>query len=84
MEKANNGILIFLGICILLAGGFIGGGLSDVADSINLQSEETDDPYRVIVQDGNIYMYDTITGQVWRKADKPDSKWEEVEGLYGD
>ncbi|MGN7939538.1 hypothetical protein [Metabacillus sp. 22489] len=55
-----------------------------MADSINLQSEETDDPYRVIVQDGNIYMYDTSTGQVWRKADKSDSKWEEVEGLYDD
>ncbi|GIO21423.1 hypothetical protein [Oceanobacillus sp. J11TS1] len=78
MEKKKNGIFIFLGICILIAGGFIGGGLTDVADSIN-QYEETDDSFRMIVQDGTIYMYETTSGQVWRKADNLDSKWEEVE-----
>lgn len=84
LEKGKKGIFIFLGICILFAGGFIGGGLSDVAESINLQEDDTDDSYRMIVQDGIIYMYDTITGQVWKKADKPDSKWEEVESFLGD
>ncbi|WP_172371952.1 hypothetical protein [Sporosarcina jiandibaonis] len=33
-------------------GEFIGGGLSEVADSINRQEMESDDLYRVIVQDG--------------------------------
>ncbi len=84
LEKGKKGILIFLGICILLAGSSIGGGLNAIADSINFQDEETDDPYRMVVQDGIIYMYDTTTGQVWKKADKPDSKWEEVESLFGD
>ncbi|MBU8792470.1 MULTISPECIES: hypothetical protein [Oceanobacillus] len=55
MEKKKNSILIFVGICILLAGGFIGSGLSEVADSINQQVEETDDSYRMVVQDGIIF-----------------------------
>lgn len=83
-EKRKNGIFIFLGICILIAGGFIGGGLSDVADSINQQDEETDDSYRLIVQEGTLYMYDTVTGQIWRKTDTPDSEWEEDESLIDD
>ena len=82
LEKIRTGIFIFLGICILLAGGFIGHGLGKVADSINQQDAKVDDSYRVIVQDGIMYMYDTITGQVWRKEDNPNSKWEEVKGLF--
>ena len=71
-----------MGICILMAGGFIGSGLDNVAESINQQVIESDDSYRVVVQDGIIYMYDTITGQVWKKADNTDSKWEEIDGLF--
>lgn len=87
MEKKKNGVLILLGICILIAGSLIGSGLSNVADSIyqlNTDGNNGDDSHRVIVQDGIIYMYDTVSGEVWRKADKPDSKWEEVEYLFGD
>lgn len=79
----KNVALIFLGICILIAGGFIGSGLNSVANSIN-QHIKSDDSYRVVVQDGTIYMYDTIIGQVWKKTDKPDSRWEEIDGLFDD
>lgn len=59
MEKSYKGVLIFLGIAILIAGGFIGGGLSDIADSMN-QQYETDDiyegNYELFVQDGVMYL----------------------------
>jgi len=85
-KKNNNGVLIFLGICILFAGGFIGSGLGDVAESVSINQsyDGESDSYRVVVQDGIIYMYDITTGQVWRKADNSDSKWEEVDDLYSD
>ncbi len=82
MDKIKNGVFIFLGISILLAGGFISSGLSEVAESINQQDTPVGDSQRMIVQDGVIYMYDTITGQVWKKEDKTESKWEEVKKPY--
>lgn len=81
MEKKNNGVLIFLGISILFAGGFVGSGLGDIADSINQHYEEdNDDSYRVIVQDGVIYKYDTTFGEIWKKEDDSDAKWEQIDG----
>ena len=80
LEKPKNGVLIFLGICILFAGGFIGGGLNSIADNMHQINTETEseDSYRVVVQDGIIYKYDTIWGDVWKKEDKPNAKWEDM------
>ena len=80
----KNGAVIFLGICILFAGGFIGSGLGNVADSIYGTQSTSNDTYRVFVQDGVIYKYDIISGQVWKKVDKPDSKWEQVDDSFSD
>ena len=78
MEKKNNGVLIFLGISILLAGGFIASGLSDISNSINQEYQEDNESYRVIVQDGVIYKYDTTFGTIWKKEDKSGAKWKEI------
>lgn len=80
LGKTKNGILIFLSICILIAGGFIGSGLNNIADNMFQLNTETvvNDNYRVIVQDGIIYQYDTVFGQVWKKEDNPDAEWEEI------
>jgi len=78
LEKKNNGVLIFLGISILLAGGFIGGGLTDISNNINQEYQEDNESYRVIVQDGFIYKYDTVFGTIWKKEDKSGAKWKEI------
>lgn len=86
MERSYKGVLIFLGIAILIAGGFIGGGLSDVADSINQQYDDDDtyydNDYEIIVQDGIIYLYDKSSVLIWKKEDKPNAKWEEVDIVF--
>lgn len=83
MEQLKNGVFIFLGVCILLAGVFIAGGLSDVAERMDQQIHDSgSESLRMIVQDGFIYMYDTSTGQVLKKEDKVDADWEEINEPY--
>lgn len=82
LNKMKNGVFIFLGISVLLGAGFISSGLSEVAESISQQDTPVDDSQRMIVQDGVIYMYDTITGEVWKKEDIEEAKWEEVKKAY--
>lgn len=80
MDNKNNGVLIFLGICILFAGGFIGSGLGDVAKSIEQQYEiGNDDSYRVVVHDGVIYKYDLTLGTIWKKEDNSGAKWKQID-----
>lgn len=88
LEKVKNGVMIFVGICILLAGISISGGLGNIAESISQIDSNTnsynDQSYELVVRDGIIYLSDTITGQVWKKADIPEGKWEEIDYLFGD
>jgi len=84
LEKVKNGVIIFVGICILLAGISISGGLGNVAESINQIDTGSDQSYELVVRDGIIYISDTITGQVWKKADIPEGKWEEIDYLFDD
>lgn len=89
MEKSYRGVLIFLGIAILIGGGFIGDGLSDIANSMNQQYDDSDDTYydsdyEVIVQDGVIYLYDKHDAFIWKKEDKPNAKWEEIDHVFED
>lgn len=80
LDKLKNGVLIFLGICILFAGRFIRSGLNNIANNMFQLNMETvsNDTYRVIVQDGRIYQYDTVFGEVWKKEDKPNAEWEYI------
>lgn len=80
LDKLKNGILIFLSICILFAGGFIGSGLNNIAKNMFQLNTKTvsNDTYREIVQDGIIYQYDTVFGEVWKKEDKPNAEWEYI------
>lgn len=85
MEKSYRGVLIFLGIAILIAGGWIGGGLSDIADRMNQQYDDDsfyDEDYEMFVQDGVIYLYDKSSAFIWKKEDKPNAKWEEVDHVF--
>lgn len=56
----------------------ISGGLNSVADSIEQSNVADSESYRVFVQDGVIYKYDTTFGTVWKKEDTPGTKWKEV------
>lgn len=85
MEKSYRGVLIFLGIAILIAGGWIGGGLSDIADRINQPYDYDDDSfddYELIVEEGVLYLYDKSSALIWKKEDKPDAKWEEIDYVF--
>lgn len=85
MEKSYRGVLIFLGISILIAGGWIGGGLSDIADRINQSYDYDDDSfddYELIVEEGVLYLYDKSSALIWKKEDKPDAKWEEIDYVF--
>lgn len=84
LEKVKNGVMIFVGICILLAGISISGGLGNVAESIDQLDTEGEKSYELVVRDGIIYLSDTITGRVWKKADSPESKWEEIDYVFDD
>ncbi|WP_210471176.1 hypothetical protein [Sporosarcina sp. 6E9] len=84
LEKLKSGVMIFVGICILLAGISISGGLGNVADSINQIDAQSDQSYELVVRDGFIYISDTVNGQVWKKADVPEGKWEEIDHFFND
>lgn len=59
----------------------IGDSLNDISNDITNKDDEDDGDYHIVVQDGVIYMYNTYSGETWRKADKPDSKWAEIENM---
>ncbi|MDR4887976.1 hypothetical protein RGU12_10490 [Fredinandcohnia sp. QZ13] len=49
-----------------------------VDSSSIISSNENYGNFELIVNDGWIYLYDTNNGQIWKKADNPDSSWELV------
>ena len=88
MDKNKNGVFIFLGVAIILVGFAISAGLGSISDSLDefdMYLDENDDydeeSYELIVEDGVLYMWDSATGEVWKKEVDPKSKWEAIEPL---
>lgn len=86
--NSKNGLLIFFSIIILSISIIISSksisnainnvGLNLVDSSSIISSNENYGNFELIVNDGWIYLYDTNNGQIWKKADNPDSSWELV------
>ena len=87
LDKVKNGVFIFLGICILVAGEMISDGLITIAErSVHMDDTSigNNESYELVVQDGFLYLTDTISGTVWKKADNPEAKWKELDYIYND
>lgn len=83
----KKGLLLFLSavifsISIVIAAKFISEAINNVGLNLPASSSNfsSSDNYELIVKDGWMYLYDTNSGQIWKKADNdnPDSKWEVV------
>lgn len=78
------GSIVILSISILVAASLIsnainnaGWDLSSNLSTINM-TDSVSENYELLVNEGWLYLYDTTTGQVWKKADDPNATWEEV------
>ncbi|WP_185807707.1 hypothetical protein [Lysinibacillus telephonicus] len=41
-------------------------------------NDSVSENYELLVNEEWLYLYDTTTGRVWKKADDPNAAWEEV------
>ncbi|MEH7380963.1 hypothetical protein V7138_10820 [Bacillus sp. JJ1533] len=83
MDK--KGLLLFfsvviLSISIIIASKTISDAINNVGLSVPNPSTSSNENYELIVTDGWMYLVETNSGQVWKKAnnDDPEYKWEAV------
>ncbi|MEH7385430.1 hypothetical protein V7147_08485 [Bacillus sp. JJ1521] len=88
MENKKGLLLFFsvviLSISIIIASKYISDAINNVgiglSGSISNTSTYSNENYELVVNDGWMYLIDTNSGTIWKKADNddPDSKWEVV------
>lgn len=92
MEKKKGisivGAVIILSISIIFAASIFSNAITDVGYhmSSQLNSHYSDyypvENFELVVSDGWLYLYETNTGQVWKKPDNPEGNWESVKPYY--
>ena len=92
MEKKKGisivGAVIILSISIIFAASMLSNAIADAGYSMSSQSNSHSRNYysvenfELVVSDGWLYLYETNTGRVWKKADDPEAKWESVKPYY--
>ncbi|WP_099364195.1 hypothetical protein [Fredinandcohnia onubensis] len=74
--------VVIMSFSIIVASKFISEAINNVGHGILVSNTTTpsNGNYELLVNDGWVYLIDTNSGQVWKKADNddPESKWEEV------
>ncbi|MBD8033993.1 hypothetical protein [Solibacillus merdavium] len=74
--------IVFLSISIIIASKFISDALNNVGLGLEASKSNTTsiENFELILNDGWMYLYETNSGQIWKKADNdnPDSEWELV------
>ncbi|MEE1130764.1 MAG: hypothetical protein UHX00_03935 [Caryophanon sp.] len=74
---------LILGVAMIFSAVKIADSLDFVANvQANQENENEVAKYELIIKDGWYYLYDTTTGQIWRKLDytepMPDETWEVI------
>jgi len=92
MEKKQGlsivGAVIILSISIIFAASMLSNAIADAGYNMSSQfNSHSGDYYPVenfelVVSEGWLYLYETNTGQVWKKPDNPEGNWESVKSYY--
>lgn len=92
MEKKKGisivGAVIILSISIIFAASMLSNAITDAGYSMSSQLNSHSGNYysvenfELVVSEGWLYLYETNTGQVWKKPDDPEAEWESVKPYY--
>jgi len=92
MEKKKGlsivGAVIILSISLIFAASILSNAITDVGYHMSSQLNSQHSNYNsngnfeLVVSEGWLYLYDTNTGQVWKKPDNPEGDWEIVKHYY--
>ena len=92
MEKKKGlsivGAVVILSISIIFAASMLSNAIADAGYNMSSQfNSHSGDYYPVgnfelVVSEGWLYLYETNTGQVWKKPDNPEGNWESVKSYY--
>ena len=92
MEKKKGlsivGAVIILSISIIFAASILANAIGDAGYSMYspLTSHSNDyypaENFELVVSEGWLYLYETNTGQVWKKPEHSELEWERIKPYY--
>ena len=92
MEKKKGlslvGAIVILSISIIIAASILSNAIDNAGHNVssNLNGYQgnyySDENYELVVNEGWLYLYETNTGQIWKKRDDAEASWEIVKPYY--
>ena len=92
MEKKKGlsivGAVIILSISIIFAAYMLANAIADASYNMSSQVNShasdyyPDENFELVVSEGWLYLYETNTGQVWKKPEHSELEWERIKPYY--